>query len=748
MALPFLPGNSFNRSVGKTKFHKSHHFDYENEISMMVGALKPGIGGEPLLGQKYKPRNTIFPRGEGSSLPSWIAFDRQVLCFDAYFQEAVHEKREEQFRIRHCKIYLYLEDDSIQVIEPRLRNAAIAQGTIIRRHRIPRPPPNEDEFYTVEDFNIGSEINLYSKVFKITDCDQFTQNFLRKMGTNVQRPNKLPEDPYMISRKALDESMHPLRPYEKSDTLKQFLDHDHHVLRFYCHWDDTENLFGDVRQMVLHYYLADDTIEIREIVPPNSGRDTVSVFLKRGKVPKNPRSLPLPGVITDRTVLNVFGPTGAGSRYILDSLKTGEVSTECVTDRDLSLGAVISVWGRKFILCDCDNFTKEYYKSKYGIVNMTPVKFSNEQQGQLTQEMPPYNGFGSEEDSMNSCKSLLPKPPKRDFVKFMEFDRRGLESNILRFLARMDTKKAIDQDRRFIVSYFLADDSILVFEPPVRNSGIAGGKFLERGRIKKPPEVKFSTEVSQYYTAADLYIGACVLFNKFKFVILDADEYALKFMEDNNNLFPKSNINVVLEKLAVRLGSNKEDVQAFFAKTDPAGSGYMSYQKFREMALSIEPTLTEHEIITVARQFSDRQVDIILDVDKLISIIQEELRKKNFEGFATLITSLRHLDRDCTGFLSRDIVRREFIAQHVPISDDVLRAALSVARTSEKNNEAILYEDFVNSLNWRDFPALAVQYQSALSDEEWCRTKPQSKIEQVHYQSLLQRLFSNAKDNR
>ncbi|CAG5132092.1 unnamed protein product, partial [Candidula unifasciata] len=211
--------------------------------------------------------------------------------------------------------------------------------------------------------------------------------------------------------------------------------------------------------------------------------------------------------------------------------------------------------------------------------------------------------------------------------------------------------------------------------------------------------------------------------------------------------FPKSNINAILEKLAVRLGSNKEDVRAFFAKTDPAGSGYMSYEKFREMALSIEPTLTEHEIITVARQFSDRRSDIVLDVDKLTSIIQEELRKKNFEGFGTLISSLRHLDKDCTGFLSRDDIRREFIAQHVPISDDMLRAALSVAKTSENNNEAILYEDFVNSFNWRDFPAPPAQYQSAVGDEEWCRSKPQSKIEQVHYQSLLQRLFSNAKDN-
>ena len=44
---------------------------------------------------------------------------------------------------------------------------------------------------------------------------------------------------------------------------------------------------------------------------------------------------------------------------------------------------------------------------------------------------------------------------------------------------------------RFIVSYFLSDDTILVFEPPQRNSGILGGKFLERGRIKKPDGVNY-----------------------------------------------------------------------------------------------------------------------------------------------------------------------------------------------------------------------------------------------------------------
>ena len=38
------------------------------------------------------------------------------------------------------------------------------QGTIIRRHRIPKPAPNDEEYYTVEDFNIGNEITFYGKL--------------------------------------------------------------------------------------------------------------------------------------------------------------------------------------------------------------------------------------------------------------------------------------------------------------------------------------------------------------------------------------------------------------------------------------------------------------------------------------------------------------------------------------------------------------------------------------------------------
>jgi len=100
--------------------------------------------------------------------------------------------------------------------------------------------------------------------------------------------------------------------------------------------------------------------------------------------------------------------------------------------------------------------------------------------------IPPYNGFGSEEDSLGNCLSLIPKPPQRDFVKFMAHDRRGLDSNELRFTARLVTDVAVDRDRRFIVSYFRTDDTMLIFEPPVRNSGSIRAS-TRSGRSSRPP---------------------------------------------------------------------------------------------------------------------------------------------------------------------------------------------------------------------------------------------------------------------
>ncbi|KAK7478315.1 hypothetical protein BaRGS_00030467 [Batillaria attramentaria] len=729
MSLPFLPGNTFNPNLGKTKFHKSHHFDVANDVYMLVGEHKPGIGGEPLPFQKPKPSQSKFPKGEDPKMPAWVAFDRQVLSFDAYFMEASTERREEQYRMRYCKIYFYLEDDTIQVLEPRWKCSGLPQGTIIKRHRIPRPPPNDGDFYTIQQFNVGEEINLYSKVFKITDCDQFTRNFLTKMGIRIGPTQAPPEDPYQGSRKTFDETMQPLRPYERYDTLKQFLEHDRHVLRFYCYWDDTDNLYGDPRQFVLHFFLSDDTIEIREVIPVNSGRDAVGMFLRRARLPKNVEALKQHGADTNRTVLNVFGPMGHGRRLLLDSLKTGAVHTDFYKDHDLTIGAVINVWGRKFVLCDCDEFTREYYRTKYGITEFTPLKYSTDKGPDVEREWPPYNGFGAEEDSLANCKNLMPKAPQADFIKFMMNDRQGLESNVLRFLARMETEHPIDKGRRFIISYFLRDDTILVFEPPVRNSGVIGGKFIERGRIKKPHQMRFSTQLSEYYLAPDLY-------------------------------FPNSNMQKIMEKVRNKLGKSLDDVRTFFSKTNPSASGVCSYSHFHDLLCQynlagidivnpkytgpkclMDGSLTDHEVMTLARNFADQSQQVGPDVARLISIAQVELRKRNFEGFHHLMDSLKQQDKTKSGYMPPEAVRNALLSHHVPLPDDIVKGLFEVATVDEKGDVA--YVEFLNRINWKQYPVPAIQYQPG-HPNQWEGMRAKNEITSVNYVALLDAIFGES----
>ena len=55
----------------------------------------------------------------------------QVLRFNAYFKQTVHESQNEYFRVRPVDIYYYLEDDSIAVIEPHVENCGMPQGIVL-----------------------------------------------------------------------------------------------------------------------------------------------------------------------------------------------------------------------------------------------------------------------------------------------------------------------------------------------------------------------------------------------------------------------------------------------------------------------------------------------------------------------------------------------------------------------------------------------------------------------------------------
>jgi len=149
----------------------------------------------------------------------------------------------------------------------------------------------------------------------------------------------------------------------KKHAFAQFLEFDRRVLKFQGYWNDRSE-FGDVRKLEVCYYLADDTIDIKEKFPRNSGREGPTTFLKRGKLPKEFSGLPLPGQQTAMTLLNVLGNSMRDVRYVADPLNTGQKEVQHYTDQDLQIGAVLNVFGRSVVLTSCDQFTQSYYREK------------------------------------------------------------------------------------------------------------------------------------------------------------------------------------------------------------------------------------------------------------------------------------------------------------------------------------------------------------------------------------------------
>lgn len=95
--------------------------------------------------------------------------------------------------------------------------------------------------------------------------------------------------------------------------------------------------------------------------------------------------------------------------------------------------------------------------------------------------------------------NLHPKTPKKDIIRYL------LNANkYLRFGCIFDTAHPEDKVRHFVLKYSLADGTISLNEPPIRNSGIQGGKFLSSQLVVKPG---CDLNVPEYYTAKDFYIG-------------------------------------------------------------------------------------------------------------------------------------------------------------------------------------------------------------------------------------------------
>ncbi|CAB3237276.1 unnamed protein product [Arctia plantaginis] len=195
--LPKLPGLTFADPT-KTQFHikstlryyQGHRFPDTNVRG--TGGTGTDVDSNafalPEDSVNYDPSLT-YGRVKQPALPAvvphFVHYDKRCLNFTAFFKQPVYENPDESYRVRVVNIVYFLEDDSITVIEPRVKNSGIWQGRLVKRAKIPKN--DIGDYWHWKDLDNGKDICIYGKVFHTVSCDLFTRvRYLVMIISNVQ----------------------------------------------------------------------------------------------------------------------------------------------------------------------------------------------------------------------------------------------------------------------------------------------------------------------------------------------------------------------------------------------------------------------------------------------------------------------------------------------------------------------------------------------------------------------------------
>jgi len=351
--------------------------------------------------------------------------------------------------------------------------------------------------------------------------------------------------------------------------MQQFMEWDRKVCRFYAVFDDVSLPQFERRPFEILYFLADDTVEIREKYPLNCGRDPFPIFFRRGKLAKGK-----------------VEPLGPMDRH--------KKKDEHVTLEDFEVGGSPELLGSRFFIYDVDEFTRQYFAGELGRPLGPAQDVRLPERTVPRPKTPPYTGYGSWDDSMGSVHHIAPKPPKPDFVKLY-----ANEGKILRFTAQLYDAKPEDADRMFVLNFDLADDTLMIHEPPQRNLGIMTGKFLEKG-------IHLNQITGKLFLVSDFLPGNVVKVYNREFEILDMDEYTRKYLEDGG-VKREFDLESVLTQIREGMRQQYPLVRDIFRKFDADHDGVLTMIEFKQALAKWGFKVTEEEAMNIMAYFDGKK---------------------------------------------------------------------------------------------------------------------------------------------
>lgn len=555
-------------------------------------------------------RSSVINRiAEGrSEMSTW-----HILTLNAYWKEEL-QTGNYPYRIREFILLYYTDDDTLEIREKRKANSGLPQGQFVKKHKVAKG--TDGSFYTARDLQPGKSISVYGRVFHILSCgDAVTRDTLSKLGVDVSVEQTAPRSPEDIETEKRNASVDVAANRQFKDynetmlggngvqvrKLGAFLDFGTTPpLKFLSVWRD-DRMYGDLNRYTISFYLEDRTFKIIDDVHGNEGKGPFTTMLKRQKIPK---------------------------QYKVDAAHIGaNISGQFYDVNDLYVGNVVPCHGRQLLIIDAAPTTRDFYatqaKHNPAFHEQPEAIVLEEDQVDFTiprQEPVPYLGgvvtFGSEQASLQSCLSLHPIKPRHDPEKV-----KGNQLASLKFSADLISSKPEDAGRKFVISFFMYDETVSVFEEGRKNSGIVPGKFLKRTKLRNPQGRFFSTD--------DFYVGAKVQINDFLFTLTGLDAFSLNYAIHRPHQFAWANLQRLIEEIRGRIHENTT-----FGNSPTVGEADPNTTISTEsLIVFLESFLSKPELAAILPFFSNANHPVLT-----FGLLREFLRLP-FENFSELIAS-------------------------------------------------------------------------------------------------------------
>lgn len=621
---------------------------------------------------QFNTRNTAS--SAEVKLPRYVTTDKQVARFYGYFlQERPWERSGplgnpafERSIVRHMIILMHIFDGTVQINENKEVNSGLNQGTFYRRAKLMKV---DNQPVTLEDLYPGATLDMLGRTFHITDADAFTRNyFLQEYGVELPPAVSLSatasvppttsepllrdlgaqyatgagcfaltDKEYFFSR-----STDYLVTKEILDKTNRFLQYDGQVLKFLCvvvgspfpsyfpefeakltdkgePWEEQSNGYGFIvpntaKRFVLSYYLSSREVDVVVERPKGTkdpGQDIQKVMLKRTRLHKDWR-LAKKGINID-------------SYYEMD---------------DLHCGQTIEVYGTHYLLLKCDPFAISSYARK-GVLQRE-VTVLPDVIDPVVQSVPPQGDntlpIGSAADTLATVYGM-PKVHK-DMIKV----GRNTNRNI-RCKAKLMTNDSINSTREFLMTFYLEDDTLQIYEEDRRNSGIKAGTFLKRGKYENESidgninnnnshsnsnlwqnnSKQMSSQTitlasgltygnlpppARWVQGKDMFLGNVLCVNGTTFQITEMDNVSLKFCESYPDEFPMFDLarilvdSMLFDKIVRQY---RCDLRSLFSSADESKQHLLPRDTFLLVldSLQLLQPLNDQELLTILRRFQE-----------------------------------------------------------------------------------------------------------------------------------------------